>query len=400
MRALSAEAALAEAIRNHCLSQPGTSVEGIAAGLVGLHNTSQVSPYLSLRARLPGFSRSRLDGPMWGSWRMVRFRAMRLTMFVFPTDLLEIAAAATRHLGASLSARWLRDSGLSQADFDEISAGVDAALADGPLTARDLRRRLGLAQTIDLPGVVGRMCDAGRIVGGAPPRQWRSSIRCYHRWRDVLPEVDLDRWDPDVAVRELIHRYVRSYGPVTLDDVAWWTGLSKGRCRAALTDLAPHLEPVAVDGWVGPLHRGKGDTVAGDAGSDVRALPLLDPYVQGYRDRARFLEPRRSDFVYDGGGNAAATLVHQGKIIGVWQVTVRRNETVRYHLFAGVPPSLRRAAETDLASAGALYFDHAVDVVAVPTMEPLSAQGGRSAMHPLDGQLHRASRRSGRAAPP
>jgi hypothetical protein len=35
----------------------------------------------------------------------------------------------------------------------------------------------------------------------------------------------------------LIERYIDRNGPVTLDDVAWWTGLGMRRCRDALHEL-------------------------------------------------------------------------------------------------------------------------------------------------------------------
>ncbi len=391
MRTLSADQALAGALARHSLAQPGASIETTAADLVGLHNTTQASPYLSVRARHDGFARHELDDLMWGSWQLARLRAMRLTMFVFPRDLLEIAAAATRHISEPLAARWLRDSGLTPGEFEQIAAAVDDALSDGPLTSRALRKALDVPQSIDLPGVVGRMCDVGRLVGGAPPRRWRSGVRQYHRWADVLPEVDLQRWNEDDAIRELIRRYVRSYGPVTVDDISWWTGFTKGRCRVAIGGL--DLREVTVDGWPGPLHHIAGDPPVEDPGNAVRALPLLDPYVQGYRDRVRFLDPDRHGFVYDGGGNSAPTLLHRGRIIGVWQVSDDPEPSVRYHVFADQPASIRRAAEADLAAAGMLYFDHPVDVIEIADMLPLRAGGGRSASHPLDGRLHRPSRR-------
>ncbi len=393
MTTLTADEALAGAARHHSLSTPGSSIEEIASELVGLHNTSPVSPYLSVLARLPGFSRADLDGLMWSSWRLARIRAMRLTMFVFPRELLEIAAAATRRISEPLTARWLRDSGISQEVFDRLSADVYAALADGPLTVRGLRRVLEVPQSVDLSGMVSRMCDVGQLVGGAPPRSWRSSVREYHRWEDVLPDVDPRRWDEGVAVRELIQRYVRSYGPVTIDDMSWWTGFTKRRCRSALEALDAQVEEVAVDGWPGPLYRAAGSDSELEPGSGVKALPLLDPYVQGYRDRSRFVDPARNSFVYDGGGNATATLVHRGRIIGVWQVAGEPAESVRYHLFAGGPASIRRGAEAELAAAGSLYFDRSVDVVERTSMKPLNADGGRSASHPLDSRLRRASRR-------
>jgi hypothetical protein len=390
---LTADQALANATHHHSLTRPESSIAQIATELVGLHNTTQASPYLSVRARLPRFSRTDLDDLMWGSWQLARIRAMRLTMFVFPHELIEIAAAATRHFAEPFAARWLRDSGLSPERFDRLTTEVDEALADGPLTVRDLRRVLGTPQSIDLPGVVSRMCDTGTVVGGAPPRSWRSSIRRYHRWRDVLPDVDLHRWGEHAANTELILRYVRSYGPVTIDDISWWAGITKGRSREALATIGGRIEEVAVDGIPGPLYRLRSDLITDDLGTSVLALPMLDPYVQGYRDRVRFLHPARHDFVYDGGGNSTATLVQRGRIIGVWQTAEEPAESVRYHLFFGVPSSTRKAAEAELESAGSLYFDRPVDIVEMATMQPLSAGGGRSAAHPLDERRHRASRR-------
>ena len=398
MRTLSADQGLAGAVHKHSLTQSAASIEGLAADLVGLHNTMQPSPYLSVRARHDGFARSQLDELMWGSWQLARLRSMRLTMFIFPRDLLEVAAAATRRLSENLALRWLADSGMTPAEFEHLADAVDDALGDGPLTSRALRRRLGVPQSIDLPGVVGRMCDIGRLVGGAPPRSWRSSVRQYHRWNDVLPGVDLHRWKEDDAIRELIRRYIRSYGPVTVDDMSWWTGFTKGRCRVAIGGL--DLEEVAVDDWPRPLYRTTGDLITDDPADAVKALPPLDPYVQGYRDRVRFLDPDRHGFVYDGGGNSAPTLLHQGRIIGVWQVSDDPELSVRYHLFAKQPASIRRAAEADLAAAGHMYFDRAVNVIDVTEMLPLRDGGGRSASHPLDSTVHRASRRAPGAAVP
>ena len=390
MSTLTADAALAGAAGRHRLCRPGSSIEDIAAQLVGLHNTSPVSPYLSLRARLPGFARSDLDELMWGSWRLARFRAMRMTMFIFPGDLIEVAAAATRHLAEPLAARWLRDSNLSQRRFDQLAAAVHKALAEGPLTVRALRDALDLPVSIDLSGIVGRMCDVGQLVGGAPPRSWRSSVREYHRWEDVLGGVDLDRWGEEAAIQELVFQYISGYGPVTVADISWWTGFTKARSHAALAALCDRIEEVAVEGWPGPLFRLIGSDPAHEQERSVRALPLLDPYVQGYRDRIRFLEPELHNFVYDGGGNSAATLVHRGRIIGVWQFSDDPVDSVRYHFFKAVTAGIRQAAESELAAAGALHFDRHIDVVEVATMRPLRADGGRSASHPLDARLHRA----------
>jgi hypothetical protein len=388
---LTADQALAGAAGRHFLDGAGRSVEEVARSVVGLHATSPVGPVLSARARIAGFARRDLEAAMFDEWRLVRFRAMRLTMFVFPHEVLEIAAGATREIGRRLAARWLRDSGLPPAEFERLAGAIDDLLASGPRTVRGIRRDLGVPRHVDVPGVVGRMCDLGRLVGGAPPRSWRSPVRRYHRWRDVLPGIDPHSRDESASVRELIRRYISAYGPVTLNDISWWTGLTKTRSGEAVAAL-DDVEEVAVDGWPGPLLRCRAPVRR--AGAHTVVLPVLDPYVQGYRDRDRFIDPALHEFVYDGGGNSAATIVADGRIIGVWQTSEDPDAHVRYHLFGRQPPSVMRHVQADLAAAGAMYFDEPVDVAAVRHMEPLSAGGGRSAMHPLDGEIHRASRRS------
>jgi len=385
---LSADQGLAEPVGRHSLGQAGSAVAVVADQLVGLHNTTATGPYLSLRARIPGFQPKDLDSLMYGQWELARFRAMRLTMFAFTKELLEISAAATRQLTENMAARWLRDSGMTLAEYARLADLVEQALGGKPLTVRSLRKVTGLPKHVDVPGVVGRLCDTGRLVGGAAPKSWRSPVREFHRWSDVLPDVDLYRWTASAAVDELVRRYVASYGPVTLSDVAWWTGLTKTRCRTALGAI-DGLREVAVAEWAGPLYTcSEADSAEPDDG--VSALPVLDPYVQGYRDRDRLLDPERFDWVYDGGGNSTATLVHRGRIIGVWQFAKEPSPEVRYHLFTSQPKAVRSSAEVDLAAAGAMYFGRAVDVVEVPEMPSLREAGGRSAMHPLDGVKHRA----------
>jgi hypothetical protein len=367
----------------------GNSLDNAVASserLVGLHNTTQSTPYLSLRARLTDFARADLDEAMWQNWELARFRAMRLTMFIFPGDLLEIAAAATRHLTATWAERWLRVSKLDEAAFGRIADDVDAALAGNPMTVRELRVALGVDKTVDLPGIVGRMCDTGRLVGGAPPQSWRSPVRRYHRWEEVLPRVDPYRCDEQAAQVELVRRYVESYGPVTIDDVSWWTGMTKGRCRWAMDRL--DLEEVDVDGWPGPLWR-FGEATE-DAPDSVHALPLLDPYVQGYRDRERLVDSSLFDYVWDRGGNAAATIVHEGRVIGIWQTVDKPKAQILCHFFVAPSSRLRRAAFAELEAASTLYFDKPAEIVELEEMKPLDR--GAGAIHPLDGKPHRPRR--------
>ena len=139
---LSPQAARAPALRSHALDEPAGSVEDITGRVVGLHNTSPVSPFLSASARLASFVRRDLATPMWASWELARFRGMRNTMFVFTRADLPMIAAATRELKTRVHEPWFRDAGLTPAQFHRLAARVDAALGEHPMTVRELRREL------------------------------------------------------------------------------------------------------------------------------------------------------------------------------------------------------------------------------------------------------------------
>ncbi len=59
----------------------------------------------------------------------------------------------------------------------------------------------------------------------------------------------------------------------------------------------------------------------GEAEPTVALLPGLDPLTMGYRQRDRLLDPRQRDLVYDRGGNATSSVLVDGVIVGVWDVS-------------------------------------------------------------------------------
>ena len=74
----------------------------------------------------------------------------------------------------------------------------------------------------------------------------------------------------------------------------------------------------------------------------VFLLPVLDPYIMGYRDRRRFLAPEHRAKVLDRAGNAVPTVWVNGRVVGAWGQRKacgeprRTNGSVVYGLFEPV----------------------------------------------------------------
>lgn len=129
----------------------------------------------------------------------------------------------------------------------------------------------------------------------------------------------------------------------------------------------------------------RADAVPAGAGSVV-LLPVLDPYLMGYRDRDRFLDPSLRPLVYDRGGNATATVLVDGRVEGVWDLTETPRAAVRVLLFDPAQP-LRSAVLDRCAAVGEFWFGGPVPVLEHTAMAALAE--GRTAVHPLDGAVPR-----------
>lgn len=384
---LDARQAREHVVRKQGLGAAGTSIVEVTDRLVGLHGTNPTGPYLSLHARLPSFDRLDFDTE-YDDGRIARIRCMRNTIFVLTEELIPIAYAATRGKLAILNRRFREFHGLDDpARYRRQVDGVLEVLGGQELTARQIRDRLTL--DADLSAVLQLMGDDGLVVRGRPFRSWKDRTQTYRVFREALPEVNLDRWEDDAAIRELVGRYIASYGPVTETDIAWWSGLGKTPVRAALSQLTDHVRTVRIAGDGRTYHMTADDLGRMAPGNDedaaVALLPSLDPYVMGYKERDRFVDEKDLRRVFDRSGNATATIVVDGRIRGVWDLATGPNPEVRYLLFAPTGRDVRTMITSRAQAVGSFMTGAEVTIGEYRSMRPLDQRTAGSVMTPLDG---------------
>lgn len=96
--------------------------------------------------------------------------------------------------------------------------------------------------------------------------------------------------DRDAAVLELATRYLRSRGPATADDFAWWSKLPRAELRRAFTRLPQDLEETGAGAWSRVGLAGE-VAAAGGALRRPHLLPAFDEFILGYRDRLFAMTP-------------------------------------------------------------------------------------------------------------
>jgi hypothetical protein len=358
-----------------------------ARDLVGLHATVAANPYLHLFVRLPGFTRPALDHELYERRSLARVRCMRGTLFLLPLDLLPIAWSATRELALGPSTKYLAAQGFTLRSFERWATRVDAALVGRAMSAAQLRAELGARREVALAALLNQMCDEGRLLRDRPVAGWRDAHSTYVRLAEALPQVNLDRHEPGQASTLLVERYVARYGPVTLDDIAWWTGLGKQRCRAALHALGTELTAVHLREWAGEHWVLRADVdrlrqATRPRPTQVSLLAALDPYTVGFRRRTRLLDPDRQHFVYDRGGNATSVVLVDGRVAGVWDVLIA-DGALGFFPFQTLRRPVADQIRVQLGRMGSFLTGTTVEVRSVEEMAPLTERRAGWVLKPL-----------------
>jgi hypothetical protein len=323
----------------------------VARDLVGLHATDPASVFLAAAARMRTPAVEAVERALYEDRLLLRMLGMRRTMFVVPVELAPVVhAACTQAIAVTqrrITVQLLDRSGIAEDParwLEEVEAATLKALqARGTATATELgedeprlRRQVQLAEGKSYASrqnlttrVLLQLAADGRIVRGRPRGSWTSS---QYRWSPIdawLPG-GMAAWSTEAAQAELVRGWLAGFGPGTVADLKWWTGLTAGQVKRALA--AAGAVEVDLDG-------APGMALAEDlepppaAEPWVALLPALDPTVMGWSGRGWYLG-EHGPTLFDRNGNAGPTVWWDGRIVGGWahrkdgEVAVRLLEDV------------------------------------------------------------------------
>ncbi len=253
---------------------------------------------------------------------IVRSWPMRGTLHLLaPEDLKWMLAITSDRLIRGMAGRH-RELDISARDID-AAAGAALELVSGGAAAS----RAELFQAFERSGhstagqrgihLLGMMCQRGWLVQG-PLAGNQQLLVAFDDW--ITESRTLDRAE---GTAEWLLRYLRSHGPATERDFAWWSGIPLTEVRAALGRVKSQvveLEFERTSYWLSPEAAALLDEGV-PAGRLVLALPGFDEFLLGYTDRSIVLPPEHANRIVPGGnGVFRRTIVAGGRIVGTWDV--------------------------------------------------------------------------------
>lgn len=303
------------------------SAESIAHAALGLHAARLPSPFATVAARSthPHLARTLFDQAV--RERLLTVRCMRKTLHTLPLSLAAAAHAATRHFRERDALRAVVNAGEDltdvQAAADDLAALLDAA---GPLHHREIERRLS-ATGIPVPRVrlaLKLAWEQGTIAYTNTSTAWNREVRTFSLTKQAYPEVNFGL-DRPAATAILVEAYFDRYGPASLTDAAWWSGLSRSAITTALAAGTREVMTIGVT-WSSEPQMMYADrwsqftaTRSDDHASGVNFLAHEDVALKAYfASRRRYLADVPARRAFNRIGEVLPVILHDGHVIGTW----------------------------------------------------------------------------------
>jgi len=149
------------------------------------------------------------------------------------------------------------------------------------------------------------------------PRDREPTYVLTSKWIGEQPSTHSEK-----GVKLLAERYLTSHGPATLEDFAWWSGLSMAELRSAAQNVESltSIEAGKQSYW---LRAKQGHNAIEGRG---HLLPPFDSYLLGYKERSLALDPKYAKDVNPGGGIPKPTAIVNGNVVGTWKRTITKGE--------------------------------------------------------------------------
>lgn len=275
------------------LDEKVLSYYDVVKNQLGLHSTDYWTPYFSVWSRIGDFDARDMFESIDNGRKLLRTHAFRTTIHVIHIDNLSMIIGAT---GPSLFKAYRNDKYrkvdiLTDQEIDSMFSSVKSALREGPLRTSDLKKSVPDVGD-HVRSVLVMLMARGEVVR-AKAKHARSNLTSYallNQWVDGFKLKSIDEQD---AITGLIRHHIELFGPVSVDDIAWWLRQTKTTVKRAISNLGEQV--VTIDTGKTEKYMLESDfeiasSIEKPKEDVVWFLPYEDHFLKAFIDRADFID--------------------------------------------------------------------------------------------------------------
>lgn len=324
-----------------------SSAAEIAGAALGLHAARLPSPYaiVATRSADPAVPASLFTAPVRAS--LLTLRCMRKTLHALPLPLASAAHAATLRFRDRDAQRAVYNAGYLPGAIEAAICELGTLLRDGPLPYRAIQSLLSAAgREVRAARLAVKVAwERGMISYVNASDSWDREARTFALTASAYPGLDLSL-TRDQAVTALVTAYFLRYGPATIRDAAWWSGLSATDITAALRRSQRPLVTLTTPWSTRPclmFADQAAEAVSHQEPAGVQLLAHEDPALKAYHEtRDRYLAGLPQRRAFNQIGEALPAITVNGTVAGTWSWDSRSRTIIVRILPGKTTPAVRR----------------------------------------------------------
>ncbi len=322
-------------LRRSGLVKPFASPETAARALAGVQAQILPAAGLAIWNRTRKLTYDKFDSLLHQKRSLVKLWGQRGTLHVYASREWPLICGALAGQRIWWDRQGEESSGSREAYEATVVRVAELLRQRGTMGRSDLRAAgLDLADTdfSSWGGIFAALVQRGYACHAG---QDSSEGRFAHR-QHWLPDLE---WDPppaDQANVELTCRYLRIYGPATVQDLMYWRGARSADAHRWIAALGDQVVEVNVGRK--PMLALRADLETLDEkpperqGWPIKLLYRFDPLLLGIKDKAWIVDARHYKRVFRIAGHIEGTLLERGRIAGTWRYD-RKDSGVAISLF-------------------------------------------------------------------
>jgi hypothetical protein len=274
------------------LDEKASDFYELAKSQLGLHSTDYWTPYLSVWARLGDYDAKSVFESIDNGRRIVRTHAFRTTIHVMHVDNLSLILSATGPalFKASRTDKYRKMNLLTDREIENMLEQVSSALQDGPLRTSELKKNVpDVGENVRSALIM--LMSRGKVVR-AKAKHARSNLTSYALLDKWVEGIEFEMIDEQDAISQLIMQHIDLFGPVSVEDTAWWFKKTKTTVKNAIKDFGDNVVSVEADGkdlYMSAIDVDIASSMEPSTERPVWFLPYEDHFLKAFIDRGRFI---------------------------------------------------------------------------------------------------------------
>jgi hypothetical protein len=305
---------------NSGLIKPFASTEEAARALFGVQAQILPAAALSLWNRTPALSHERFETTLYQDRSLVKLWGQRGTLHLYDTNDWPLLFGAT-----SERPSWFDRQAVSASAKRKYKAALEKAVAlleeHGAIT-RDGLRKQGISNDFlsSWGGIFANLVRRGLACHG-PQEGGEGKLCARSHWSPNLT------WKPPAAEAanvSITRRAIKTYGPISERDFAYWRGTSTKDAKRWFDLLRPELTQVesGADGaqWIFTEDLERLQEKAPDKEAwPIRVLYRFDPLLLAHKDKAWVVPQKHYNKVWRPAGHIEGVILEHGVAVATWR---------------------------------------------------------------------------------